>query len=232
LTTASVSLPRMSKLRSKLRENSRAKYLVFAFIGLMLAYVLVHDESFLINAQDPEWQHIHAFRWYLLPHGLAGACALLLAPMQFSDRLRRRFAKLHRVVGRIYIGGVVIAAPFGFYIQYFQERTGAARSFSFAAATQATTWIVTTLIALAFIRLGKVEQHRRWMTRSFAIALIFLEVRVVLGVTGWENLGGNVSETVVWACNVFALLAADIALQVQELLRARPVRAAAKVAAD
>ena len=232
MTTPSVSRPRMSKLRSKLRENSRAKYLGFAFIGLMLAYVLVHDESFLINAQDPEWQHIHAFRWYLLPHGLAGACALLLAPMQFSDRLRRRFAKLHRVVGRIYIGGVVIAAPFGFYIQYFQERTGAARSFSFAAATQATTWIVTTLIALAFIRLGKVEQHRRWMTRSFAIALIFLEVRVVLGVTGWENLGGNVSETVVWACNVFALLAADIALQVQELLRARPVRAAAKVAAD
>jgi uncharacterized membrane protein len=226
LTTASASLPRMSWFRSKLGW----KYLLFAFIGLMLAYVLVHDESFLINAQDPEWQHIHPFRWYLLPHGVAGACALLLAPMQFSDRLRRRFAKLHRVVGRVYIGGVLIAAPFGFYIQHFEERLGAQRSFSFAAATQATTWIVTTLIALSFIRMGKVEQHRRWMTRSFAIALIFLEVRVVLGVTGWENLGGNVDETVVWACNVFALLAADIALQVQELLRSRPVRTAAKAA--
>jgi uncharacterized membrane protein len=222
----------MSWLRSKLRSKSRAKYLLFGFIGLMLAYVIVHDESFLINAQDPEWQHIHPFHWYLLPHGVAGACALLLAPMQFSDRLRHRFAKLHRVVGRIYIGGVLIAAPFGFYIQYFQERLGAARSFSFAAATQATTWIVTTLIALLFIRLGKVEQHRRWMTRSFSIALIFLEVRVVLGVTGWENLAGNVSETVVWACNVFALLAADIALQVQESLRSRTHRTAAKVAAD
>jgi uncharacterized membrane protein len=193
---------------------------------MMLAYVLVHNESFLINAQDPQWQHIHPFRWYLLPHGLAGACALLLAPMQFSDRLRRRYAKLHRVVGRIYVGGVLIAAPMGFYVQYFQERSGAPHSFSFAAATQAASWMVTTLIALTFILQGKVEAHRRWMTRSFSVALIFLEVRLVLGVTGWENLGPSVVETVVWSCNVFALLAADIVLQVQESMRTRPVRAA------
>src|SRR5690242_7670854 len=164
----------------------RPKYLLFGFIGLMLAYVLNHNESFLIHSDNPIWQHHHIVGWYLLPHGLAGACALLLAPMQFSDRLRRRFTKLHRVVGRIYIGGVLIAAPMGFYVQFFQERTGAARSFSFAAATQATTWIVSTLIALAFILRGKIEQHRRWMTRSFSVALVFLEVRVLLGVTGWE----------------------------------------------
>jgi len=224
VTTASVSLPRMSWLRPK--------YFLFAFITLMLAYVLRHDEIFLIDPQDPEWQHIHSFRWFLLPHGIAGACALLLAPMQFSDRLRRRFAKLHRVVGRIYVGGVLIAAPFGFYVQYFEERMGAPRSFSLAAAAQATTWIVTTLIAMAFILQGKVEAHRRWMTRSFAVALVFLEVRVVLGVTGWENLGIHVAETTVWACNVFALLAADIVLQCQELLRSRPLRPAARVAAD
>ena len=88
MTTASVSLPRISWLRPK--------YLLFAFIALMLAYVLRHDEIFLIDPQDPEWQHIHSFRWYLLPHGIAGACALLLAPMQFSDRLRRRFPGVER----------------------------------------------------------------------------------------------------------------------------------------
>ena len=219
MATVAVSEQRISWLRPK--------YLLASLIGLMLAYVIVHDESFLINAQDPEWPHIHPFRWYLLPHAVAGACALLLAPMQFSDRLRQRFTKLHRVVGRIYVGGVLIAAPFGFYVQFFQERLGASRSFSIAAATQATTWIVTTVIAMAFILQGRVEQHRRWMTRSFSIALVFLEVRLVIGVTGWENLGPSASETVVWACNVFALLAADIVLQWQELFRSRPLKAAA-----
>ena len=121
----------------KLNSWFRAKYLLFAAIGLMLAYVITHDESFLVHPQDPLWQHYEPFKWWLLPHGIAGACALLLGPMQFSDRLRRRFSLFHRVVGRIYVGGVFVGAPLGFYIQYFQERVGGARSFTFAAAVDA-----------------------------------------------------------------------------------------------
>jgi uncharacterized membrane protein len=206
----------------------RAKYILFVFIGLMLAYVLRHNEHFLIDAKDPEWPHIQPFKWWLLPHGLMGACALLLAPMQFSDRLRRRFTKLHRVVGRFYVAGVFVAAPLGFYIQYFNERLGGARSFSVAAAVDAILWILTTAIAFVFILKGKVQQHRQWMTRSFAVAIVFLEVRVVLGVTGLENVAnGAFSETVVWSCVAFSLLFADVVLQWQELRAKRPAPARA-----
>lgn len=201
---------------------SRAKYSLFGFIGLMILYVLRHNESFLVHPEDPVWNHYQPFKWWLLPHGVAGACALLLGPMQFSDRLRLRFTKLHRVVGRIYIAGVCAAAPLGFYIQHFQERTGATRSFSIAAAVDAILWMGTTAIAFVFILQGKVQQHRQWMTRSFAVALVFLEVRVILGVTGWENLGGNTDETVVWVCLAFSVLLGDLAVQWQELRRSRP----------
>jgi uncharacterized membrane protein len=199
----------------------RPKYFVFAFVGLMVAYVIPHNESFLLNGHDPVWQHYQPFRWYLLPHGIAGACALLLGPMQFSDRLRRRFTKLHRVVGRIYVGGVFVAGPLGFYIQFFQERMGATRSFSIAGAVDALLWMITTGIALAFILRGNVNLHRQWMTRSFAVALVFLEVRVISGVTGWEKLGPQVTETIVWVCVAFAVLAGDIAVQWQDFRRAR-----------
>jgi uncharacterized membrane protein len=191
----------------------------------MLAYVLVHNESFLINRQDPVWQHYHPFRWWLLPHGLAGACALLLGPLQFSDRLRQRFTKFHRVAGRIYVASALILSPLGAYIQYFQERMGAPRSFSVAGLVDAILLIMTTGIAFAFILNGKVQQHRQWMTRSFAVALVFLEVRVVQGVTGWENLGIAATETVDWSCLAFSILSADIVLQVQQLRRSRPVPA-------
>ena len=200
----------------------RPKYLVFTFVGLMVAYVLRHNESFLVHANDPVWQHYQPFKWWLLPHGIAGACALLLGPMQFSDRLRKRFTKLHRIVGRIYIAGVFVAGPLGFYIQFFEERMGGARTFSAAAAVDAILWMTTTGIALLFILRGNVALHRQWMTRSFAVALVFLEVRVVSGITGWENLGPNVDEAIVWGCVAFSILAADIVLQWQELLRARP----------
>ena len=221
MSTASVSAPRVSRVRSK--------YLLFAFVGLMLGYVLRHNESFLLDRTNPVWQHYHPFRWYLLPHGLAGACAILLGPMQFSDRLRQRFIRFHRVVGRIYVSSAFIVAPLGAYIQYFEERMGGPRSFSIAALVDAILLMLTTGIAFAFIRNGKVQQHRQWMTRSFAVALVFLEVRVVLGVTGWEKLGVTVTETVVWGCLAFSILAADIVLQMQELWRSRPI--AARVAA-
>jgi hypothetical protein len=66
------------------------------------------------------------------------------------------------------------------------------------------------------------------MTRSFAVAIVFLEVRVVLGVTGLEKVGGGAfDETVVWACVAFSLLFADVVLQWQELRRTRPAPARA-----
>jgi uncharacterized membrane protein len=198
----------------------RPKYLLFAAIGLMLAYVIPHDESFLVHPQDPMWQHYRPFRWWLLPHGITGACALLLGPMQFSDRLRARFRRLHRVVGRIYVVGVFLAAPLGFYIQYFEERMGDPRSFSIAAAADAVIWMTATGIALVFILKGKVHEHRQWMTRSFAVALVFLEVRVIGGLTGWD-FSVHASETIVWFCLAFAILSADLALQWQQLRRPR-----------
>jgi uncharacterized membrane protein len=215
----------MSTMLIALKRSSwlRTKYLLFAAIGLMLAYVIPHDESFLVHPKDPIWQHYEPFKWWLLPHGIAGACALLLGPMQFSDRLRDRFRQLHRVAGRIYVAGVFVAAPLGFYIQYFQERMGDPRSFSIAAAVDAALWVITTGIALVFVLKGKVQEHRQWMTRSFAVALVFLEVRVIGGVGGWENLDVHANETIVWACLAFSILSADLVLQWQKLGRSPSV---------
>ena len=202
----------------------RPKYLLFGFIGLMMTYVLVHNERFLINRTNPEWTHISSFKWYLLPHGIMGACALLLGPMQFSDRLRQRFAKFHRVVGRFYVAGVFIGAPLGIYIQHYEERMGGTRSFSLAAFTDAAIWMLTTAVAMYFILKGKVQLHRQWMTRSFAVAIVFLEVRVVSGVFGFDD-SSTAGETIVWMCVAFSLLFADFVLQWQDLRRPRPAAA-------
>jgi len=223
MSTAPAALQRVSWMRPK--------YLLFAFIGVMVAYVLRHDESFLVNPNDPVWQHYQPFKWWLLPHGLAGACALLLGPMQFSDRLRQRYAKLHRVVGRIYVAGALIAAPLGVYIQYFEERMNQPRSFTIATVVDATLLMFTTGVAFVFILRGKVQQHRAWMTRSFAVALVFVEVRVIGGVTGWENLSIAANETIVWVCLAFSILSADLVLQWQELRRSRPAATKAKATA-
>ncbi|HEX3703929.1 MAG TPA: DUF2306 domain-containing protein [Vicinamibacterales bacterium] len=191
----------------------RAKTVTFAGIALMTAYVLYHNERFLIDASDPNWTHIRPFRWWLLVHGLVGAPALLLAPLQFSNRLRQRFVGFHHVVGYIYVVGVFVLGPLGAYIQWFQERSGGPRSFTILGGVDAALLLTTTGIALYFALKRKITPHRQWMTRSYAVALVFFEGRMVLGVTGLESMGSEMVQAVIWTCLAFAFLFADIANQ-------------------
>ena len=202
-----------------MRSNQifRPKYVLFALIAAMMGYVLFHNERFLINSQDPAWRHYRDLGLFLAAHGVAGASALVLAPMQFSDRLRRRYTKLHRVMGRIYVTGALILAPLGAYVQYMDERLGVfPRSFTVETVIQASLLAITTGIGFAFALRRMIPQHRQWMTRSYAAALTFFEIRLILGLTGWER-DPVLVETVVWSCTASAILIGDIANQLYEL---------------
>jgi uncharacterized membrane protein len=198
----------------------RAKTLLFALVILMMSYVVVHNESFLVDSANDEWKHIESFKWWLLFHGSAGATALLLAPLQFSDRLRMRFTKLHRVIGWIYVTAVFVLAPIGDYIQYLDEKLGFSRAFTLATTVDALLLMTTTGIAFYFIRKRKFQQHRMWMTRSYAVALVFFEVRLVSGVLGLDD-SNSAGEAIIWICLALAIPIADVILQIQDSWRAR-----------
>jgi hypothetical protein len=207
----------------------RAKYVVFSLIGLATLYVMNHNERFLVDSHHPAWQHYESFKWWLLPHGIFGAIVLLFAPFQFSERLRQRFTKAHRIMGRFYVVGALGLAPLGAYIQYYQERMGAPRSFTVLGIVDATMLIGATLLAFLFAYRRKIALHRQWATRSYAIALVFIGARFVLGVTGWEALGVEIVQAMIWSCLALSVPLADIALNWRELrssVSAAPVKPA------
>jgi hypothetical protein len=209
----------------KLWQAPRPKTLLFIVIGAMYAYVLVTTENFLWDKTSPEWAHISPFQWWLLPHGLAAACALLLGPFQFSERLRRKYIMVHKTFGYLYIAGCYIGAPLGLYIQWFEEKLGNfSHSFTIATVMDAGIWIFATTMALIMIRTKRMQQHRQWMIRSFACALIFLEARVILA---FFQLPETAAEAVVWGCVAAAFPIADLVLQADEILRQRARRVAA-----
>jgi uncharacterized membrane protein len=209
----------------------RISYLVFAAIAAMAAYVLYHTERFLIEPANPAWHHYDPFKWWLLPHGLAGVCVLLLAPMQFAEGLRRRHTTLHRTTGAIYVIAVCILGPIGLYIQYLDEAQGAARSFTIETLVQASALMITTGFGLYFALKRQFTYHRQWMIRSYAVALVFLEVRVTVGVFGLANpFDWHIVETVVWTCTASSVLVGDIANQIYEAHLVR--RRAAGMAGD
>ena len=222
-------------MSSSMSSNSgvkfRLKYLVFAFIAAMMGYVAVHNESFLVNAMHPMWDHYRSLGVFLLAHGVAGGSALILAPMQFSDRLRMRYTKVHRVVGRVYVAGALFLAPMGAYVQWLDERLGVfPRSFTIETLIQASVLMITTGFGFAFGWKRMIPQHRQWMTRSYAAALTFFEIRLIVGIMGWDN-DPVALETTVWTCTALAVLIGDIANQIYELRIMRPRRMAASAAA-
>ena len=79
--------------------------------GAMTLYVLYHNERFLIEPTNPIWRHYAEIAFWLVPHAVAGTCALFLAPLQFSERLRTRYTTAHHVIGRVYVIGALVLAP-------------------------------------------------------------------------------------------------------------------------
>ena len=202
-----------------------AKYVVFTLIALASLYVLYHNERFLIEPDSPVWQRYEAFKWWLLPHALFGTIVLLFAPLQFSDRLRQRYPKAHRVMGRLYVVGALGLAPLGAYIQYYQERTGMPRSFTILAIVDAAMLMGTTALAFLFAFKRKITLHRQWATRSYAVALVFIAGRFVMGITGWETLGVEIVQAIIWSCLALSLLLADVSIHWRELCAALSVTA-------
>lgn len=194
-----------------------AKRVVFSIITLTSLYVLYHNERFLVDSSHPAWQHYAPFKWWLLPHGIFGAIVLLFAPLQFSERLRQRFTKAHRVMGRLYVVGALFCAPMGAYIQYYQERMGAPRSFTVLGLVDASMLMTTTALAFFFAYKRKIALHRQWATRSYAVALVFIGARFVMGVTGWETLGVEIVQAIIWSCLALSMVFADISIHWREL---------------
>ena len=194
-----------------------AKHAVFSVIGLATLYVLYHNERFLVDSNHPAWQHYGPFKWWLLPHGIFGAIVILFGPLQFSERLRQKFTKAHRVMGRLYVLGAFVLAPLGIYIQYFQERFGAPRSFTVLSVVDAAMLMGATAFALLFAVRRKIGVHRQWATRSYAIALVFIFARFVMGVTGWERLGVEIVQAIIWSCLALSVVFADVAIHWKEI---------------
>jgi hypothetical protein len=127
----------------------------------------------------------------VIVHLLTGNLAMVTVFLQVLPSVRRRYPKIHRISGRLYIfGGVLPSALVGLYLlPYLPTPFG-----QIGLATEATMWVSTTAVGFYFIRKRKYLKHRRWMVYSFALALGTSWSRVLyyayLGIPGF-NLDPN-----------------------------------------
>jgi hypothetical protein len=46
--------------------------------------IVIYRDRILLDPLSPNWERYRYFKWWLLPHGVAGALALFLGLSQFS----------------------------------------------------------------------------------------------------------------------------------------------------
>ncbi|HWO59289.1 MAG TPA: DUF2306 domain-containing protein [Umezawaea sp.] len=144
----------------------------------------------------------------LVMHAVPAGIALITGPWQFLPRMRSRFPRLHRVLGRVYLVSVVVAALVAVYSSAV-TKSGFPLQVAFFVLIVA--WLYTAAKAYRAIRRREVQMHRIWMVRNYALtfaavtlrlyqlplialmnSVTWLEYRDVYTVSAWLSLLGNV----------------------------------------
>ncbi len=198
----------------------RLKHIVL-LMYLLLAVVVVYTRD--IQLLDPHSflrQRYLPVPWWIMVHGLTGAVALVLGVFQFSTRLRQRHLQVHRVMGRLYVAGVILAAPAALPVAIMLGPP----TLVMASAIQAAAWIATTATGLYCIRAGRVAQHREWMMRSYPFAAVFIIVRAVVAIPAVQRLGEIGLVSVVWSAIAIACFLPSFLIAWRSLLVCTAVR--------
>jgi uncharacterized membrane protein YozB (DUF420 family) len=154
----------------------------FFLLGLALAANALSYINF-----DPQYSFLKLKQaaietgWYLpayYAHVLVAGIILVIGFFQVSDGFRKRFLKLHRAFGYVYVMGILFfAAPGGMVMAFFINR-GPMVLLSFVL--QCSLWIYFTYEAYRFIRLRKIDAHKAMMYRSFALTLAAITLRLYI----------------------------------------------------
>ena len=114
-----------------------------------------------------------------LVHILPGALFMVLGPLQFIPRIRARRLWLHRWIGRVFVATAYVVGISALAMSWQISIGGATET----AAT--TTFGVLFLFCLTrafwYIRHRRIQLHREWMLRAFAIGLGVAATRPIVG---------------------------------------------------
>lgn len=208
----------ISTLPAPRSAGSRFKSVLWVALGLTVLFVFITSELLLVT----DYPMYHAYRLQviadrhlLIPHTLAGTLALLIGPINFSTRIRRRYLRLHRILGRVYVIAVFVGSFTGIAL-------AAGRPGLPGTTMQAAAWMVCTTAAFLTARNRHITQHRQWMARSYAVTFTFVSSRVLnLWPRYWSHLGDVLSAVGVIAFTLASLLIVDLGLNWHELTARR-----------
>ena len=145
-----------------------------------------------------------------------GFFVMVLGPLQFMRGVRKKYIKLHRISGRIFVLCGIIGAFSGIAIGVFDPFMGVGdQGFNESMATAFFSLFILLSLVMALVRIKQRNfgQHREWMIRAFALMLAIaterlmltalmattgIEIAVLFGTTFWMAGVSNMAAAELW----------------------------------
>jgi len=157
-------------------------WLLMAMLAMILFVITASylsfksDVNFLLVKQDIVNDSIWRPTFYI--HVISGMLVILVGPFQFLKSFRNKYLNWHKLGGKIYAYSILLlAGPTGLIMAFYAE--GGLWS-TVAFSIMSILWFVTTLMAVIKIKQRKIEEHKMWMMRSYALSFAAVTLRLLV----------------------------------------------------
>lgn len=153
------------------------------------------------------------YQFWFVAHILGATCSLFLGPVQFWKSIRTKYLNFHRLTGKIYVIGTLIAAVSAFRLALVFNCVAC----RFSLIPLSILLFITTALAWYAIRQKNILAHKQFMVRSYTCALAFVFVRLytlvpldfMLGVIDDPEIKNVVTE---WMFSILPLILVEIGM--------------------
>lgn len=181
-------------------------------------YVPPNFETDFLRGRDRYfWRGYHVS---FFVHIFSGPLSLILGLMLMSRGFLRRFPKWHRRLGRIQgMNVLMLVAPSGLGMA----------PYALTGETAAASFVVLSVLTGGTVGMGwfravqrRFEEHRRWMTRCFALLCSAVLIRVVGGVGDVYRYDADwVYRVSAWGCWIVPLMGTEMMFMLKDRRRTR-----------
>ena len=179
--------------------------------GAGIAWFLATDAAVYLDYGPEKYTDYYwPRRAGLIFHVSAGALALTVGLLQIFLGLSGRTRRLHRVLGRVYLGAVLVGVSASCYLA--ATIPAGSPAYTSGLVGLGIAWFITTVAGYRALMRGNVADHRAWMVRSFAITFSFVTLRVIATVIASLGLMtyDDATSPAAWLCWIIPLTVLEI----------------------
>lgn len=159
-----------------MKSHKLGLWLFWTFmIGASILFYWDNAVAYLFGYRSERFgQSLFHYQFWFVAHIVGATCSLFLGPVQFWEGIRKKYKRYHRVAGKCYILGSLVAGISSLRLSLINDCQGCRYSLFILSIL----FLLSTSLAWYAIKQKNTTAHRQFMIRSYTCALAFVFVRL------------------------------------------------------